>query len=448
MSGDTTLGSIQTAPDSGQWTLVIVDRAGVRTQSLPADGDIVLGRDPSCDVVLDSPRVSRRHARLRLGKPVSIADLGSRNCTVVRGAPLTDAAPVQLGPGESFTIGSFSLLLIAESAAETQATASVIQIDDPIAKPPPAVLVAIARSPVRVLVGGDTGVGKELLAAEIHRLSGRAGRYVRLNCAGFSETLLESELFGYQRGAFTGATQAKPGLLEVASGGTVFLDEIGELPMALQAKLLRAIESREIMRLGSIEPIAIDVRFVAATNRDLPSEIARGAFRLDLYYRLAGVTVTIPPLSARPHRIVPLAVHFLQAAAAQAGVAPPRLSHEAAARLQGHHWPGNVRELRNVVERALVVSLGAVEIRAEHVLIDPDREVTKLREPEPREPEPREPEPVGAAPRTVEAAERQRIVDALAQCGGNQTRAAKLLGISRATLSNRIAYHRIPRPHA
>src|SRR5690606_10965039 len=161
--------------------------------------------------------------------------------------------------------------------------------------PPPAVLVALARSSVRVLIGGETGVGKELLAAEIHRLSGRAGQLVRLNCASFTEALLESELFGHQRGAFTGATQTKPRLLEVASGGTVFLDEIGELPLALQPKLLRAIESQEILRVGATEPISIDARFIAATNRDLPSEIAKGTFRLDLYYRLAGVSLSIPP---------------------------------------------------------------------------------------------------------------------------------------------------------
>jgi two-component system response regulator AtoC len=433
VSDDTTIGSIRTAPDSGGWTLVIVGSGGVRTQSLPATGEIVLGRDASCDVVLDRPRVSRRHARLQLGKPVWIADLGSRNRTVVRGVPLTDEAPVQLGPGESFTIGPFSLLLMAESPAEAPATGSIIHIDDPVAKPPAAVLVALARSPVRVLIGGETGVGKELLAAEIHRLSGRTGKYMRLNCAGFTETLLESELFGYQRGAFTGATQAKPGLLEAASGGTVFLDEIGELPMALQAKLLRAIESQEIFRLGSVEPISIDVRFIAATNRDLPSEIARGAFRLDLYYRLAGVSLSIPPLAARRHRILPLAVHFLEAAAAQAGVAAPRLGHSAAARLQSHRWPGNVRELRNVVERALVVSLGAGEIRAEHILIDV---------------KPPEAETAAVGPRDEDSEERQRIIDALAKCGGNQTRAAKLLGISRATLATRIAFHRIPRPHA
>ncbi len=439
---DTTIASTRSRSATGRWTLVIVGGGSVRTQALPPEGELVLGRDPSCDVVLDRPRVSRRNARLRLGDLLSIEDLGSRNRTTVRGMRLTDNTPVDLGPGESFTIGPFSLVVIPESPAEAPASSSVIEIDDPLAQPTPAVLVAVARSSVRVLIGGETGVGKELLAAQIHRLSGRAGQFVRLNCASFTEALLESELFGHQRGAFTGATQAKPGLLEVASGGTVFLDEIGELPLALQAKLLRAIESQEILRVGSTQPISIDVRFIAATNRDLPNEIANGAFRLDLFYRLAGVSLSIPPLSSRPHRIVPLAEQLLRAAAAQAGVATPRLSHAAAVRLQSHRWPGNVRELRNVVERALVVSLGADEIRAEHILIDATVAGSKdITAPPPER---------GPVDRPHEnlSDERQRIVDALAKCAGNQTRAAKLLGISRATLANRIVLYRIPRPHS
>jgi len=435
---ETTIGSVRSGSHSGRWTLVVVSGGGVRTQTLPTDGEVVLGRDPTCDVVLDRSRVSRRHARLRLGDAISIEDLGSRNRTVVRGMPLTDGVPVPLAPGDSFTIGPFSLLVIAESATEVPASSAVIAIDDPVAQPPPAILVAVARSTVRVLIGGETGVGKELLAAEIHRLSGRSGRYMRLNCASFSEALLESELFGHERGAFTGATHAKPGLLEAAAGGTVLLDEVGELPLALQAKLLRAIESLEILRVGSTQPIAIDVRFIAASNRDLPSEITNGTFRLDLYYRLAGISLSIPPLSRRPHRIVPLATHFLEVTAAQAGIAVPRLSHVAVARLQAHGWPGNVRELRNVIERALVVSLGADEIRADHILIDATAP----------EPEPVVARPQEHPPREDESDERQRIVDALAKCAGNQTRAAKLLGMSRATLANRIVLYRIPRPHS
>jgi two-component system, NtrC family, response regulator AtoC len=168
-----------------------------------------------------------------------------------------------------------------------------------------------AAGTINVLITGETGVGKELLAETVHRASPRRdGPYVCLNCAALSETLLESELFGHERGAFTGAVQAKPGLMETAANGTLFLDEVGELPMATQAKLLRVLETREVTRLGSVRPRRVDLRFIAATNRDLETEIGRGSFRQDLYFRLAGITLTIPPLRDRLDEIRPLAETF------------------------------------------------------------------------------------------------------------------------------------------
>ena len=286
-----------------------------------------------------------------------------------------------------------------------------------------ALATRAAAGSINHLILGETGAGKEVLARRVHRLSLRAARpFVCINCEALSEALLESELFGHERGAFTGATQAKPGLLETAPGGTVFLDEVGELPAALQAKLLRVIETREITRVGSVRPRQIDVRFVAATNRDLEAEVAGGAFRRDLFYRLNGMTLVLPPLRARPREIAALARLFLRELSAAAGRrVVPRLTAEALARLQAHSWPGNVRELRNAIERALLLAAGD-EIGPEHL---PEATPVAL-----------------AAP----AIERERILAALDACAGNQSRAARALGISRKVLLARLDRYGVRRP--
>jgi hypothetical protein len=277
-----------------------------------------------------------------------------------------------------------------------------------------------AAGSINLLILGETGAGKEVLARRVHRLSSRAGRpFVCINCAALSEALLESELFGHERGAFTGATQAKPGLLETAPGGTVFLDEVGELPATLQAKLLRVIETREIVRVGSVRPRQIDVRFIAATNRDLEGEVARGGFRRDLFFRLNGMTLSLPPLRARPREIPALCRLFLKELSPAAGrKTPPRLTAEALAQLCAHGWPGNVRELRNVIERALLLAPGD-EIDVEHL-----------------------PTATPVAP----AGERERILGALEACAGNQSRAARQLGISRKVLLARLDAWGVKRP--
>jgi two-component system response regulator AtoC len=227
-----------------------------------------------------------------------------------------------------------------------------------------------AHGLINVLILGETGAGKEVLAEWIHQHSPRAnGPLVCINCAAISESLLESELFGHEKGAFTGATQTKPGLLEAAGGGTVFLDEIGDMPSGLQTKLLRALENREVTRVGAVASRPIDVRFMAATNQELESAVEAKKFRQDLYFRLNGISLTIPPLRDRPEEIEPLVHRFITAATAAAKRRAPRLSAEALEMLAGYAWPGNIRELRNVIERALVLCEGA-EITLEHLPVE------------------------------------------------------------------------------
>jgi transcriptional regulator with PAS, ATPase and Fis domain len=260
-----------------------------------------------------------------------------------------------------------------------------------------------------------------------------------VNCAALPDALLESELFGHERGAFTGAVAAKPGLLEIAGGGTVFLDELGEMPLAAQAKLLRAVESRQVTRVGGLHPIAIDVRFVAATNRDLETLTASGAFRQDLYFRLNGISIRVPPLRERTLDIGPLAEQFVSRAAAEMGLPPVSISQPVIEVLERWPWPGNIRELKNVMEHAMMFSRGRTAIGIEHLPSDL-REAPPSRESAPTE------APKSGLRGEIDAFEKRRIVDALEQCSGNQTRAAHLLGISRRTLVSRLALHGLPRP--
>jgi DNA-binding NtrC family response regulator len=323
----------------------------------------------------------------------------------------------------------------------------------------------MAQGTISVLILGETGVGKEVLAETIHRLSPRSARpFVRLNCAAFTDSLVESELFGHERGAFTGAAQAKPGLLETADGGTVFLDEVGELPASLQVKLLRVLETREVVRVGGLKPQKIDVRFIAATNRDLEAEVLAGTFRQDLYFRLNGATVVIPALRERLSELTSLADSFVLQICQQLGRTSPAISPDARAILGKYSWPGNIRELKNVIERAVLLCSGE-EIRAHHLPIEKMGEVLPRNRVSSRVPTPpknaaasdssaprTDPSPTNGAPERVTSppdklgAQRTVILDALAKCAGNQTRAAKLLGISRRTLVSRLDALGVARP--
>ena len=382
-----------------------------------------------------------------------------------------------------------------ESSSPRVPTAGAIEALQPLVE-------RVAHTNINVLILGETGVGKEVLARRIHDLSPRApSPLLCVNCAALNETLLESELFGHERGAFTGAVQSKPGLLEVAGGGTVLLDELGEMPLTIQAKLLRVVETRSVTRVGGLKARHIDVRFMAATHRDLELEIARGHFRQDLYYRLNGVSIFVPPLRERVNEIRPLAEEFAADCARQAGRAPPKLSLNALRALERYAWPGNVRELRNVMERAVMLS-GSDFIDLVHLPVERLGRTLPLERPSevphvavpvpppasplPASLAPGAPLPSGFAPfqttpppppRTFappalgslrpgsysfapsrgEAAvgseassaadeERTRILRALEACAGNQTHAARMLGVSRRTLISRIERYQLPRP--
>jgi two-component system, NtrC family, response regulator AtoC len=417
--------------------------------------EIVIGRDASCDVVIDHRSLSRRHAVLRPGPPATVQDLGSTNGTLVASVLRRGGEPVALAASEGFRIGPFWFVIVGRAEGERSMSTpagDIMRVFDPTVRGVPRVVRDFAASAANLLILGETGVGKEVLAATIHELSGRSGAMTRINCAALSESLLESELFGHEKGAFTGATGQKIGLIEAASGGTVFLDEIGETPLATQAKLLRVVEQREVLRLGSTRPIPVDVRFVAATNRDLPAEVAAGAFRRDLYFRLDGVTILIPPLRERRGLIGPLAIKFLETARVHPPPAPT-LSAEVLAALESYDWPGNVRELKAVIDRAAVLARGSA-IAPGHLTI-----VTRARvraEPAPPRPPPPRRTPAGTPPPELDAAvealddeqraDRDRILRALEECAGNQTRAARQLGMSRTAFVTRLRVYRIPRP--
>jgi transcriptional regulator with GAF, ATPase, and Fis domain len=421
------------SPDSGDTRTLIRDASGwkLRTRKLRVEivegpdrgrvsdlsgADARVGTGKSCDLVLADDTVSRHHFSLRVEDAgIRVLDAGSRNGTTIDGLRVRDAW------------ARSSSLIVAGAT-----TLRVRLLDDMIDLPLSprdhfgglvgasvamrqmfALLEKVAPSEATVLLEGETGTGKELAAEALHEESPRsAGPFVVLDCSAISASLIESELFGHIRGAFTGATADRAGALEAADGGTIFLDEIGELPLDLQPKLLRALERREVRRVGANDFQRVDIRVVAATNRSLAAEVDAGRFREDLYYRLAVVTVALPPLRERPDDIALLARRF----AADIGRGAT-LSPRALRAFESQAWPGNVRELRNAVARAL--SLG-----------EPSGE-----------PAAAPPVPAGAVDlsvplvvardRLVDGFEERYLREALRQTGGNVTRAAEIAGVNR-----------------
>jgi transcriptional regulator with GAF, ATPase, and Fis domain len=443
---------------------------GMLAKELPATGRLTVGRSASCDITIDHSSVSREHAVFHGGFPVEIEDLGSTNGTIVAGSRIAKGARVPVEQGRVISIGA--AVLVVHGAfepfppARERPSKSANRLDDP------SIIVAddamrelhrivdlVARGDLSVVLLGETGTGKDVLADAIHRRSPRAAAaYVRLNCGALPDALLESELFGYERGAFTGAVQAKPGLLEIADGGTLFLDEIAELPLGMQVKLLRVLENGEITRVGGVRPRRVDVRIICATNRDLAARVETGAFRQDLYFRINGITLTIPPLRARRGEIAPLAREFVREACRRAGKSQLRMTDEALVMLQNYGWPGNVRELKNAMERA--VTLCTTDTIDVHHLA-PQGGGFAFRAPPPSDdgvaplptdpelPNPETPTRLGLhedARRAAQTLERRRIAEAMERCGGNQTRAAKLLRISRRTLVARLTEYGFARP--
>jgi DNA-binding NtrC family response regulator len=451
-------------PPRALFEVTIYVRQETRTVELVPGSVSGIGRGADNAIRIDDPSVSRHHAVLHVGETVEVEDLGSANGTMVvhsRHAGVEDETTggatqtvptgerYELQVGDVLRVGQ--VVLVLQRKGRSSYPAPVGGPGQPVLVDPEMrrayeLLRKAAATEISVLLLGETGAGKEVMAETVHRWSLRAeGPFLKLNCAALTDTLLESELFGHERGAFTGAHATKVGLLESTDGGTVFLDEIGELSPGTQAKLLRVLEERAVIRVGATKPRRIDVRFVTATNRDLAQRVQSGHFRSDLYYRISGLVIRIPPLRQRPAEIEPLARHFLREFSIRSGQPPPSVSPAALGKLLAHDWPGNVRELRNVMERATLLVSGSV-LEPEHVMIenselggsqdlfDSDFEAQTAVIASPFF--------EGGSPED----EKARILKALEACGGNQTRAAKMLGIARRTLINRIEQFNLPRP--
>jgi two-component system response regulator AtoC len=453
----------QVSPERA-YQLVVFSREEIHAFDLPRAGEVTIGRDEASAVRIDDPSVSRQHAVLRVGEILEIEDLGGANGTFVRqtghardgNETLHVNVRQLLGRKASLAVGDCLLFgtacvvvrhtprielpdLVSASLPGSACPPGVV-LNDPAMRTLYLEAARVARSNINVLLLGETGVGKEVLARAIHAHSPRAkGPFMGVNCAALADSLLESELFGSEKGAFTGAL-ARAGLFEAAAGGTVFLDEVGELPLATQAKLLRVLEERVVTRLGSTRARPIEVRLLSATNRDVETDSRQGRLRPDLYFRLNGVALVIPPLRERPQEIEALATSFLSAVCRDLErESPPAISSAALDVLRRHAWPGNVRELRNAVERAAVMCTDSA-ILPEHL---PPSLLAGVRAEKAQASSAAPPASAGQQqPQNLQAEikslERTRILEALERSGGNQSEAARHLGIPRRTLVSRL----------
>ena len=380
------------------------------------EAERVIGRDEECAVRLAGNDVSRRHASLRRnGAELVITDLGSRNGVRVNGRL---AASAHLGVGDVVRLGGW--VGVVTSSPGTFAELAPGLFGGAVLENAIAPLRKAAPSELPVVLEGETGTGKEVVSRALHGFSGRKGPLVAVNCASLPEGLAEAELFGYRRGAFTGADRASPGFFRSADGGTLFLDEVSDLPLSVQAKLLRVLEEREVQPLGETRTVPIDVRIVVASQGSLGEAVHEGRFRADLLARLEGVTVRLPPLRKRREDVPPLFSHFLKE---QSQGRAPAVEADFVERLLVHDWPFNVRELVLLVRRLLVLHGGESTLYAHHL---PERMGDAASEPPPRKSVPPGSELAGADPVGLPA-----LIAALRTAGGNVARASAILGITR-----------------
>jgi transcriptional regulator with PAS, ATPase and Fis domain len=406
--------------------------AGLRVEA--AGRTLRVGTAADCDVVLRDDTVSRRHCEIELTEAgFRVRDTGSTNGVRLAGMRVFDlaaSAPLEISVGE--TTLAITPLADAEDRARTDqqrfgdvlgASAKMRELF--------AELERLAPTQLSILIEGETGTGKDLVAESIHRMSPRAeGPFVVFDCSAVAPTLIESELFGHERGAFTGADVARPGVCEEANGGTLFLDEIGELPKELQPKLLRVLERREVKRLGGRRAAPIDVRVLAATNKNLAAELSAGNFREDLYYRLAAASVYVPPLRERLHDIPMLVEHFvgLEAPALSTATIAPQVWEM----FHAHRWPGNVRELRNAVQRLVVAPDLALRADQRTGVVGASERV----------PATGALEPLRLARRSAaEDFEREYLRALLGRTQGNVTRAAAIAEVSRQMIQKLMRKH-------